>query len=589
MGWERVMFTYTELIKSVIANAAIVGIGAYLTTQLPVFRRTLSYSLYRKRDRLFLIIVFGFFSVLGNIFGVPILGSMLNTRIVGAIVGGLLGGPVVGLGVGIIGAVHRYFMGGFTMWASVSANVLVGYLSGLVCQRYGSRGINVKIAMITGLCGEVILKIFVLSLSQPFVAAWELEKVIAIPTIVANSLSVGLFIYIVRDVFSEQEKMQARSAQQAMRVIGKTSRLLRCGLTEEVAEKLAHELYYELRPAAVAITGETNVLAFLGSGSDHHVKGKPILTAATALSKKKGETVIATDKSGIGCPYLNCPLTGVVDVPLMINQEFMGSIKIFKTKKEPILPYEIELIQGIADFLSLQLAYFKMDEQARLLAQAEYNILKAQINPHFLFNTLATIRSLIRNEPETARVLIKDLSDLLRKTMAQNREFIEIREELATVFRYIRLEKARFGEKIKVVNTIPEEVLEHNIPVFSIQPIVENAIKHGLANKKLGGTVFIRAWHNEHTLYIEVADDGVGIPQEKLSHLLQDDLNSIKATRIGIGIRNVNNRLTRIYEGKGGLRITSTEGVGTQVEIFLPWLPSILAPGEVVVGGQNDE
>jgi len=570
------MLTYIELIKDMIANAAIIGVGAYLTTQLAVFRRTLSYSSYRKRDKVFLIIVFGFFSALGNVFGIPLMGSLVNTRIVWAIVGGLLGGPVVGLGVGIIGAFHRYFMGGFTMWAAVLANVLVGYLSGLVCQRYGPRGINVKIAMLTGVCGEVILKILVLSLSQPFAAAWEFEKLIAIPTMMANSLSVGLFIYIVRDVFSEQDKIQASSAQQAMRVICKTSRLLRQGLSEEVADKLAHDLYYELKPAAVAITGKTKILAFLGCGSDHHLKGKAILTAATALSKERGETVIAIDKSGIGCPHPNCPLTAVVDAPLMINHEFMGSIKIFKTKKEPVFPYEIELIQGIADFLSLQLAYFKMDEQARLLAQAEYNILKAQINPHFLFNTLATIRSLIRTEPETARVLIKDLSDLLRKTMARNREIIKVREELETVFRYTGLEKARFGERIKVVTAIPENILEHNIPVFSIQPIVENAIKHGLSNKKAGGTVSIRAWHNDHTLFIEVADDGVGIASEKLEHLLQDDLIHVGATRVGIGIPNVNNRLKHIYEGKGGLRITSTEGVGTQVEIFLPWVPSML-------------
>ena len=110
-----------------------------------------------------------------------------------------------------------------------------------------------------------------------------------------------------------------------------------------------------------------------------------------------------------------------------------------------------------------------------------------------------------------------------------------------------------------------------------------------MSNKKTGGTVSIRAWHNDHTLFIEVADDGVGIAKEKLSFILQDDLVSTKETRTGIGISNVNNRLKRIYEGKGGLRITSHEGVGTQVEIFLPWLPSVLTTREVVLGGQDCE
>jgi LytS/YehU family sensor histidine kinase len=538
------------------------------------FRRALNQSKYQLRDKFILILIFGFFSSIGNYLSIPLMGALAHTRLVGVVVGGLLGGPVVGLGAGIIGAIPRYFMSGFgeyVLFPAITANVVIGCMSGLVCQKYGARQITIKIALLTALMSEFILKILVLNFSTSREAAFELERVIAAPTIIATSLGVMLFIYIVRDVFLEQEKIQAQSAQQAMRVILKARGVFRHGLNEDSARKVAELIHSEIKADAVSVTDVNKILAFIGQGSDHHVIGQPFITKATQQARKSRQTIIVNDKSGIGCPVETCPLSAVVDAPMIVNDRFAGSIKLYKADNQAILPYEAELMQGIADFLSLELLQTELDAQTILLAQAEYNSLKSQIHPHFLFNTLGTIRAIIRTEPNKARILIKDLSDFLRRHIKPGKENISIKEEMECVDTYIRLEQARFGDRITVVEDIAPEVLNRIIPVFSIQVLVENAVKHGISPKKEGGVIRVKAWRESSDLRIQVEDNGVGISPSKLAMLKRMDSASLISDGIGIGLTNVHARLQNIYGNSYGLRFESSEGSGTKVGFSIPW------------------
>ena len=572
------------LLGNIIKNIAVLGVAAYLTAQLKPFRHALNQSKYRLEDKFVLIVIFGFFSALGNYLSIPLMGALAHTRLVGVVVGGLLGGPLVGLGAGMIGALSRYFMigyGGSVVLPAVAANIMIGYLSGLVYQKYGARQINIKIALLTALMAETILKTLVLNFSTSRAAAWELERVIAAPTIIATCLGVMLFIYIVRDVFLEQEKLQDRSAQQAMRVIQKASGVFRHGLNEESAKKVADLIHSEIEADAIAVTDTEKIVAFIGQGADHHMVGERFITEVTKRAMESRQTIIVNDKSTIGCPVSTCPLNTVVTTPLVVNQQSQGSIKLYKSGNKIILPYEAKLVEGIANFLSLELLHAELDKQKVLLAQAEYNSLKAQIHPHFLFNTLGTIRAIIRTEPTKARALIKDLSDFLRRHIKPGKEMISIREEMECVDNYIRLEQARFGERITVVQYISPEVFKQNIPVFSIQVLVENAIKHGLSRKKEGGIVQIRAWQEDATLYIKVEDDGVGISPEKLILLKKMEPASQTSEGIGIGLQNVHDRLQSIYGKSYGLSIQSVESKGTQVTFSIPWVDN--------GGGVSDE
>ncbi|HWR38534.1 MAG TPA: LytS/YhcK type 5TM receptor domain-containing protein [Patescibacteria group bacterium] len=557
------------LLLDIVQNVALMGILAYLLTRLPAIRRTLHHSQYRLRDRLVLVAVFGAFSALGNWLGIPVLESMANTRIVGPVAGGLLGGPLVGLGAGIAGAIPRYFMGGFTMWASVLANVIAGAVAGLIYHRLGAHRINVRVALLTGLGCEMLLKVLVLALSHPFEKAWALEKIIAVPTVVANSLAVGLFVYIVKDVFLEQQKARVQSAQQVLDVIQRASDLFLSGFNEKNARQVAQIIYEETGATAVALTDVDKVLAFVGEGADHHIAGAPIVTAATKQAISDGRTVIVNDRTGIGCPHPGCPLAAVVDAPLVVGGQLAGTLKLYKTSREIISHYEAELIQGIAVFLSFQLSQRKLEEQRALLARTEYSMLKAQVNPHFLFNTLGAIRVLVRSDPDLARALIKDLAVFLRGSLNREQEMASVQQELEVAERYFRIEKTRFGEHIRLAVDIPEPLLRHQTPAFTLQPLVENAVRHGAGGSEKPVIVRISAWETALDGFcLAVEDNGRGMDEERLWQLRQESEAAVQSG--GIGIYNVDRRIKMLCGPAYGVTLESKLGSGTRALIRLP-------------------
>lgn len=560
-----------DLFLNVVRDLALLGILGYITAQLPIFRRILTRSEGKIKDKILLSVVCGLFSVLGNYLSIPIFsGSLANHRIVGAIVGGLFGGPWVGLGAGTIGAVSRYFMGGFTMPAAVISNIIIGYVSGLIGRRYGMQNINLKIAVCMALVAECILKSLVLLTSKPFSAAWELEKIIAFPTIITNMLGTGLFVYVIHDLYNKQEKAKARTAHQAMSVLRKTQRILYGGLNENTAQQVAQIMYEDTFASAVALTDTFKVLAFVGEESDHHYAGQPIATGVTRRAIDTGKTLIENRK-GLGCPHPNCSLSSVIVAPLIVNKKVVGTLKLFRTGKGCITLTEAELIQGMADVLSLQLTQVTLNEQNALLEQAEFNVLKAQVRPHFLFNILGIISALTRTNVEKSRSVIKDLAGFLRKTLNREKQIITLEEELDTVHMYLRLEQCRYGERIKVEEKIPPHLLKQRMPIFSLQPLVENAITHGLSRKRGGGTIKIVAKAQEDLILLSIQDDGVGITKNQLAALLKNKPVFDGNGRTRIGIKNVHFRLQRLYGEEYGLTIESKEREGTKVLMRLPY------------------
>jgi LytS/YehU family sensor histidine kinase len=563
------LFPEWALTLQIMQNAALIGIFAYLLTRLPAFRRTITYSQYRIYDKLVLGLVFGFISAAGNWVGIPIHGAIANCRIVGAIAGGLVGGPVVGLLAGTIGAAARYFMGGFTVWPSVLSNIIVGVISGLIYEKIGPQRINVKVAFLTGLLGEIVLKILILAMSKPFEAALKLEQAIAVPTMLGNSLAVAFFIYIIRDVLAEQQRMQAFSVQRAIRMIRKTNAIFKEGLNKQSAREVASIIHGELRPAATAVTDTAEVLAFIGVGEDHHRPGTPIITEATRRAMSSKQTIIVSKQEEIGCPHPDCRLSAVISAPIITLGEIVGAIKVYKTGHDVITPDEAQMIQGIADSLGLQLAQQRFEVQQLALLQTEYSMLKAQINPHFFFNTLSTLQALVRKDPGAVN-LIKDLAEFFRKTLKRGDEMVPIREEIDAVNTYFRIEKARFRERVNLDVAIPDEMQDCLIPVFSLQPLVENAIKHGISMKRGGGVVVLTAGHHGDKAFIKVADNGVGMSEDRLAQVTGrgSKLSSLRGA--GIGLENVDRRIRKLFGDEYGLSITSGKA-GTEVTILMPW------------------
>lgn len=204
----------------------------------------------------------------------------------------------------------------------------------------------------------------------------------------------------------------------------------------------------------------------------------------------------------------------------------------------------------------------KLEEQQRLLMQARLEALTSQINPHFLFNTLNSVSSLIRSNPHQARLMVLKLSRILRRLLRKHENFNPLREELDFIEDYLSIEVARFGDKLKFEKEVDEQTLDMLVPSMLLQPLIENCIKHGLSSKVEGGTVRVRSRRADGRLHLMVEDDGVGIAEPKLAHLLDQ----------GIGVSNVNERLKVLFGSDYRMRIDSQPGSGTRIEIEVPEL-----------------
>jgi two-component system LytT family sensor kinase len=207
----------------------------------------------------------------------------------------------------------------------------------------------------------------------------------------------------------------------------------------------------------------------------------------------------------------------------------------------------------------------RLEEQEKLLLAAKIEALKSQINPHFLFNTLTSISSLIRSQPETARMLIIKLSALLRRLLRSQEHFVTLRDELESVDEYLDIEVVRFGPKLKVSKAIDPDTMELIVPSMILQPLVENSIKHGLSRKVGTGTITIRSYREHGRAIIEVEDDGMGF--------LPDRLDQPMAS--GIGLSNVRERLRVIYGAGYQLKLASEPGKGTRARIEIPELAAV--------------
>jgi len=205
----------------------------------------------------------------------------------------------------------------------------------------------------------------------------------------------------------------------------------------------------------------------------------------------------------------------------------------------------------------------KLSLQQRLLAEAKLAALTSQINPHFLFNTLNSVSSLIRMDPDRARAMIYKLSNVLRRAMKNTDNFSPLRDELAFIDDYLSIEMVRFGEKLRFLRDIAPEALSIPVPSMVLQPIIENSIKHGLAGKLEGGTIWLRARMTETgRLLLTIEDDGEGIPEEKMEDLF--------GASSGIGVSNVKERLEVLFGEHYRMSVDSRLGQGTKTEIEIP-------------------
>ncbi len=379
----------------------------------------------------------------------------------------------------------------------------------------------------------------------------------------AGLVAVGLALVIARFA-TRPDHVRALQSHKILEIANEAMTFMRQGLTEESAQEVCRIVLAETEAAAVAITDTDRVLGFAGVGQDHHSVGGPIITRATMESLETGEHRVLATKEEIGCPRKDCLLKAAIVVPLEMRGRPAGTLKFYYTTPRRLNETQVAMAEGLAKVLSTQLELSELERQTELATRMELKALQAQINPHFLFNTINTIASLIRTDPARARELLREFAAFYRRTLETGDELISLEMEIEQTHRYLTFEIARFGDRVVVEEALDPALMSLLVPAFIVQPLVENAISHGM---RTSGPLTVRlssACEGEDCR-IMVADDGVGISAERLPHVLE--AGSTKG--LGIALKNVDDRLKGHYGPGSGVHVQSAEGEGTVVTLVL--------------------
>ncbi|WP_460710821.1 sensor histidine kinase [Nocardioides dilutus] len=332
---------------------------------------------------------------------------------------------------------------------------------------------------------------------------------------------------------------------------------LREGLTSATAERAVRHLRNLLGTPALAVTDTEDCLTWDGEGDHHRAQVRGLV----ATTVEKGRTQ-SFGRGDLPCHATGCPVRTAVVSPLVVDERIVGTLAAFATYPTAGLALAAD---ETAQWVSGQLELAELDASRTRLMEAEVRALRAQISPHFIYNSLSAIASFVRTDPDRARSLLTEFADFTRYSFRRHGDFTTLTEELRSIERYLLLEQARFGDRLSVKLSIAPEVLPVAVPFLCIQPLVENAVRHGLEGAAGGGTITIQAYDRGHDCLIEVEDDGAGEDPEKVRRALagEESLDSV-------GLGNVDARLRATYGDDYGLVVETAPGAGTKVTVRVP-------------------
>ncbi|BAL93243.1 putative two-component system sensor kinase [Actinoplanes missouriensis 431] len=338
---------------------------------------------------------------------------------------------------------------------------------------------------------------------------------------------------------------------------------LRAGLTPASAGKAVRHLRTLVGAVGMAITDGQQCLGYDGRGSHHEEQ----LTAAARRATGTQRSVVLNG-SDLPCDRVDCVVRGAVIAPLAGPDGTAEAALVAVADDQPA-PGLVQATLEAARWAGSQLALAELESSRERLARAEVRALRAQISPHFIYNALTAIASFVRTDPERARELILEFAEFTRYSFRAHGEFTTLAEELRSIDRYLTIERARFGDRLQVRLQIAPEVLPVGLPFLCLQPLVENAVRHGLSRKPGVGMVSIEARDAGAECHITVEDDGVGMDPAVFTERHFPHRNEEEDGQ-HVGLVNVDERLRSVFGDHNGLVVETAPGAGTRVSMRVP-------------------
>jgi LytS/YehU family sensor histidine kinase len=364
------------------------------------------------------------------------------------------------------------------------------------------------------------------------------------------------------------ERARALQSHQVLTIANETLTYLQEGLNYKSAETVAQIIYRDTEAEAVAILKGETILAFTGPGNITYRPGNKISKRKWRTKTSESNQVRIFDiHQPAHFPEMQDFFWTGIEVPLTIQGKTIGTLDFLYPSTSRVSESAIAVAKGLGQLLSTQIELSELDKQRDLAIQSKLKALRSQINPHFLFNALNTIAVLCRTDPQTARRLLIRFSDFFRDSLERQSQFTTLDEEVKYVNSYLALEQARFGSKLKVTKHINSKLRTAKIPTLVIQPLVENAIKHGM-NKTNPLHLNLSVELEDNRLVISVEDNGKGIKPSKLASISSRN-NGTGTT--GVGLKNIRERLASLYGSEKLLEISSSPGKGTKVTLNIPY------------------